>query len=123
VRLARAFLRRGVRLALLDEPFRGLERATRERLLARARARWRTATLVAATHDLADTLAFDRVVVLDGGRIAEQGAPAALAAGDTRYAELLRAERELADEGWGAAGWKRWRVGAGRLDVGDGTGR
>jgi ATP-binding cassette subfamily B protein len=117
VRLARAFLRPGVRLALLDEPFRGLERAARARLLARARERWRAATLVAATHDLADTLAFDRVVVLDGGRVVETGQPAVLAAGRTRYAELLRAERELAAEGWGAADWQRWRVGGGRVAV------
>ncbi|MFN0007506.1 MAG: ATP-binding cassette domain-containing protein, partial [Planctomycetota bacterium] len=40
VRLARTLLRPGVRLALLDEPFRGLDRATRRNLLARARERW-----------------------------------------------------------------------------------
>ena len=60
VRFARALLRPGVRLALLDEPFRGL---------ARARERWRDATLVCATHDLDETLGFDRVVVLDRGRV------------------------------------------------------
>ena len=41
VRFGRALLRRGVRLALLDEPFRGLDRHQRRELLARARAHWR----------------------------------------------------------------------------------
>jgi ABC-type transport system involved in cytochrome bd biosynthesis fused ATPase/permease subunit len=37
VRLGRALLKRGVRLAVLDEPFRGLDRDQRRELLARAR--------------------------------------------------------------------------------------
>ncbi len=37
VRLARALVRPGVRLALFDEPFRGLDRGQRRELLARAR--------------------------------------------------------------------------------------
>ncbi len=116
VRLARALLRPGVRLALLDEPFRGLDRTLRAELLARVRVRWRGATLIAATHDLADTRDFDRVIVLDGGRVVEDGVPAELAArADSRYARLLAAERDLARTGWQARDWKRWRVADGRL--------
>jgi len=116
LRLARGLLRPGVRLALLDEPFRGLDRATRRRLLARAREHWRTATLLCATHDLEETRAFDRVVVLEDGRVLEQGAPAELAARpDSRYARLLAAERRLEAEGWRAADWTRWRVADGTL--------
>jgi ATP-binding cassette subfamily B protein len=117
-RLARALLRPGVSLAVLDEPFRGLEREARRRLLARARERWRDATLLAATHDLEDTLAFDRVVVLEGGAIVEAGPPAALAArAGSRYGQLLAAERELAARGWGRAEWTRWHVAEGVLAV------
>jgi len=116
LRLARGLLRPGVRLALLDEPFRGLDRATRRRLLARAREHWRTATLLCATHDLEETRAFDRVVVLEDGRVLEQGAPAELAARpDSRYARLLAAERRLEAEGWRAGDWTRWRVADGTL--------
>jgi len=118
MRLGRALLRPGVRLALLDEPFRGLEREARRRLLARARERWRAATLLAATHDIEDTLSFERVVVLDGGRIVEQGPPAELAArAGSRYARLLKAERELVARGWGSAQWTRWNVATGVLTV------
>jgi ATP-binding cassette subfamily B protein len=118
VRLGRALLRPGVRLALLDEPFRGLDRDTRRELLARARRRFAGATVLCATHDLAETLAFDRVVVLDGGRIVADGAPRALLA-DARgaYAELVRAERELAEIFATSRAWTRWRVGGGRVEV------
>ncbi len=118
VRLARAFLRPGVRLALLDEPFRGLDRDTRRDLLARARRRFASATLLCATHDLAETLAFDRVVVLDGGRVVADGAPRELLArARGPYAELVRAERELAETLGGSTSWTRWRVADGRVEV------
>ena len=45
VRLRRAMLP-GVRLVILDEPFRGLERHQRQKLLARALKLWRDATLL-----------------------------------------------------------------------------
>src|SRR5581483_4426636 len=75
VRLGRAMLRRGVQLVILDEPFRGLDREKRRELLARAREFWRGCTLVCITHDLSETQEFDRVLVVEGGRIAEDGTP------------------------------------------------
>lgn len=118
VRLARAQLRTGVRLALLDEPFRGLDRIARHRLLARAREHWRSATLVCATHDVEETKSFDRVVVLDGGRIVEQGAPSALAQDPrSHFARMLAAERALLEGSWTAGAWTRWRVEDGQVRV------
>ena len=52
VRFARALLRRDVRLVILDEPFRGLDREKRRQLLAKAREFWRGSTLICVTHDL-----------------------------------------------------------------------
>src|SRR5262249_32672156 len=55
-RFARELLRvERPRLARLDEPFRGLDRDARRRLLARARARWADATLLVVTHDVSET--------------------------------------------------------------------
>jgi ATP-binding cassette subfamily B protein len=117
LRLARALLRGGVRLALLDEPFRGLAREQRARILARARAHWAGATLLYVTHDVAETLAFDRVLVLASGRVIEDGPPAALAArAGSRYGALLEREREVHERIWGAKLWRTVRLSDGRLE-------
>jgi len=93
VRLGRAVCRGAARLVVFDEPFCGLERSRREALLKAARARWATATFLCITHDIGQTLEFPRVLVVDKGRVAEDGAPKQLAGqAGTRYARLLAAE-------------------------------
>ncbi len=121
VRLARAMLRPGVRLAILDEPFRGLARDQRQRLLDRCRERWRDSTLVAVTHDIEETLGFSRVLVIAGGRLVEDGRPAKLAArSDSAYRAMLEEERRVRAGLWAAAGWRRLRIEGGRLAEGAG---
>ena len=115
VRFARALARPNVRLALLDEPFRGLERPLRRALLRHAREHWRSATLVFVTHDLEETCDFDRVLVLDGGRLVEVGAPSALLAGDSRYRALVEGERELRATITSHLGFSRKVLEGGRL--------
>lgn len=115
VRFGRALLQGGVRLALLDEPFRGLDRTQRRRLLARARRWWHGSTLLCVTHDVGETLAFDRVLVVEDGRIVEDGAPIALAARRSRYAELLAADADAQRRLWHGAHWRRLRVEGGRV--------
>lgn len=108
VRLGRALLRAGTRLAILDEPFRGLDREQRRELLQRVRRLWRGVTLLCITHDVSETRAFDRVLVIEGGKIVEDGHPAALA--DTvasRYRALLDAERAVQLSGWSRGAWRR----------------
>src|SRR5262249_29740305 len=115
-RLARAFLREGVRLALLDEPFCGLDRPTRRALLAEARAKWRDATLLCVTHDVGDTLDFERVIVVEDGRLVEVGSPRVLAEREgSPYRRLLAAEELARREVWEAPHWQRWRVAGGRV--------
>jgi len=116
VRLARALTRRRARLVVLDEPFRGLDRATRSGLLTEVHARWSDATLLCATHDVAATVSFERVVVVDGGRVVEDGPPAALAADATsRYRALLDADHAAQALLFKAAGWRHVRITDGRL--------
>lgn len=115
VRFGRAWLRGDARLVILDEPFRGLDRERRHALLAEARRRWRGATLLCITHDVAETSAFDRVLVVEDGTIAEDGAPADLTAGaGSRYARLLRAEADVRAT-LGAGSWRRLWLEDGRL--------
>lgn len=116
VRLGRALLRPGVRLAILDEPFRGLDRTKRRELLERARELWADATLLCITHDVSETLGFDRVLVVEAGHVVEHGAPEALAAQpESRYRALLDAETLAKTEVWSAATWTRTRLEKGLL--------
>ncbi|WP_437503277.1 ATP-binding cassette domain-containing protein [Sorangium sp. So ce1099] len=116
VRFGRAMLRSEARLAILDEPFRGLDRERRRALLARARRRFRHATLLCVTHDVGETRSFERVLVVDGGRVVEDGAPAELAARpDSRYRALLEAEAAVQRGLWSSGGWRRVKVVRGRI--------
>jgi ABC-type multidrug transport system fused ATPase/permease subunit len=116
VRLARAMLRSGVRLVLLDEPFRGLDRDRRARLLAESRRLWANVTLLCVTHDVAQTQEFDRVLVIEGGRIVENGAPKDLLANaQSRYAELLHADQDNHKLLWSNGEWRHWWLSDGRL--------
>lgn len=111
VRLGRALLRRGVRLAVLDEPFRGLDRDLRRMLLARSREAWAGVTMLCITHDLAETREFDRVVVMHEGRILEDGAPEVLAAREgSHYRVLLETEEQVRQGLWASAAWRRLRM-------------
>ncbi|MEM9492873.1 MAG: ABC transporter permease, partial [Myxococcota bacterium] len=106
VRLGRALMREPARLAILDEPFRGLDRARRRELLASARDHWRTATLLCVTHDVGETRDFDRVLVIADGRIVEDGQPDELySRADSRYRRLVDADAALARGVWGT-GWR-----------------
>ena len=115
LRLARALMQSPVRLVLLDEPFRGLDRNQRQAMLLQARQWWSQATLLCVTHDVAETLAFDRVLVVEGGRFVEDGAPAQLAQTASRYRELLDAETAVREHMWAGTHWRRLRVEAGQL--------
>jgi ABC-type bacteriocin/lantibiotic exporter with double-glycine peptidase domain len=116
VRLGRAMFRSGVRLAILDEPFRGLDREKRRKLLEQARRHWDGITFLCITHDVGETLAFPRVLVIEDGRIVEDGNPAELAeTPGSRYSSLLAAEQAVRRELWASAEWRRFNLDSGRL--------
>lgn len=94
MRLGRAMLRSDVRLVILDEPFRGLDRVQRSLLLQRACAWWCNATLICITHDISETEQFERVVVMAQGRIVEDGTPQALAAQPTSHYRAMLDDEE-----------------------------
>ena len=115
VRLARALLSPTTRLALLDEPFRGMDRTQRRALLAEARQWWSSVTLLCVTHDVAETMAFDRVLVVEDGRIIEDGAPESLMARESRYRDLVDAEAAVGESIWKGDFWRRLTLSDGRL--------
>lgn len=117
VRLGRALERSDARLVVMDEPFRALDREQRRRLLERTREHWADATLLHVTHDVEETLCFDRVLVVEDRRIVEDGVPQRLAARpDSRYAALLRANGEVREELLGASTWERLWLERGGLE-------
>jgi ATP-binding cassette subfamily B protein len=116
VRLARAMLRSDSRLVILDEPFRGLDRERRRELLRRARDVWRRSTLLCVTHDIGETLDFERVLVIDDRRIVEDGSPRRLAGEvGSRYRALLDAEGDVRRKVWHDRSWRRVELRAGVL--------
>ena len=131
VRFGRAALRSDARLIILDEAFRGLDRERRRELLKRARERWKDATLLCITHDVGETRDFPRVLVVDKGRVVEDGSPEALASrSDSTYSRMLESEEDLRTRMWSrgepttpTAGqgfetksiWRRIRLESGRI--------
>ena len=102
-------------LVLLDEPFRGLDRTTRHQLLLNARERFRAATLLCVTHDIEETLGFQRVIVIEQGRVIEDDTPSTLArSGSSRYRELLDAELQ-SRKAWSHEAWRRLRLEHGQV--------
>ena len=117
VRLARAMLRSDVRLAILDEAFRGLDRDRRAKLLQAARTLWKDITLLCVSHDVIQTKGFDRVLVIENGRVVENAPPGELLANEhSRYSQLVRADEENHKSLWRGGTWKYWRIANGHLD-------
>ncbi|HEY1337762.1 MAG TPA: ATP-binding cassette domain-containing protein, partial [Bryobacteraceae bacterium] len=116
VRAGRALLRTGVRLVILDEPFRGLDREKRRALLARARRYWSGATLLCITHDVGETRVFPRVLVMEQGRVVEDGSPVELTTRPgSRYRAMLEAEESVTEGLWTDAMWRRLSLRGGVL--------
>jgi ATP-binding cassette subfamily B protein len=124
VRFARALLRGGAGLVLMDEALRGLDRERAAALLEAVRRRFSASTLLLVTHDLASTLAFPRVVVLEGGGVAEDGPPRLLRQRpDGHYARLLAAAEATRDDLARGARWRRLRIDAGGVTAAEGPAR
>ena len=90
VALARALMRDGRDLLILDEPSSGLDAEAEHEIHARAAAQPGRAHQLLISHRLGAVRDADLIVVLDGGRIAEQGDHDALLAAGGQYARLFR---------------------------------
>lgn len=91
IALARAFLS-SARFLVLDEPTAHLDaRGARDLLGGLAADRSDARGILVVSHTLEGLEAWDEIVVLDGGRVAERGTHAALAAAGGAYARLLAA--------------------------------
>ena len=87
VALARALVR-DASVLLLDEPTSGLDAASEDAVLRALERAVRGRTVVTVSHQLALAARADRVIVLQGGRVAEQGMHSELLDQDGHYAAL-----------------------------------
>jgi ABC-type multidrug transport system fused ATPase/permease subunit len=89
--LARALLRDPAVL-VLDEATSQLDPAVEAEVLRRLERAWRGKTVIVIAHRLSTVKNADRVYVMDGGRVVQQGGYAELAAAPGPFADLLARE-------------------------------
>jgi ATP-binding cassette subfamily C protein CydC len=85
--LARAILH-DAPIWVLDEPTEGLDRATEGRIMETLFDVTSGRTVLFITHRLVGLDRLERILLMENGRIVEQGTPAELMQGRTRYAVL-----------------------------------
>jgi ATP-binding cassette subfamily B protein len=116
VRLGRGMYKNNVRLVILDEPFRGLSRTQKNQLLKKALDYWHDKTLIFISHDVQDTINFDRVLVMENGKIIEDSSPNnLLSKQNARYRAIIENEKTVQKSIIEKAKWKKWWIEDGKL--------
>lgn len=95
VALSRAFMRTGAQLLILDEPTAALDARAEHEIYLRFKELTRGRSTLLISHRFSTVRMADHIVVLDQGKIVEQGSHDALVAAGGMYARLyaMQAER------------------------------
>ena len=116
VRFGRGLYKKDVKLVILDEPFRGLSRNERCLLLEKAREYWKSKTLIFISHDVKETLNFDRVLVIEKGKIIEDDAPEILLKNkNSTYKSIINDDKKIKSSFFKKVKWKRLWIEHGRI--------
>ena len=90
--LARAFYRKDQRLLLLDDVLSAVDHQTEEQLIQAIYNRQPACTTLIVSHRMSVLQRADRVIVLDDGRVIDQGSPNDLLKKDGPYAKAWQAQ-------------------------------
>lgn len=94
VALARAYMRAGADILVLDEPTAALDAEAEAAVYERFRELTKGRTTLLISHRFPTVRNADRIVVLERGRIVEEGSHASLMELDGRYARLFRLQAQ-----------------------------
>jgi ATP-binding cassette subfamily B protein len=94
IALARAFMREEADILVLDEPTAALDALAEHAVFERFRALTAGRTAILISHRFPTVRMADRIVVIDRGRVMEQGSHQELLAQNGRYAQLFALQAE-----------------------------
>jgi ATP-binding cassette subfamily B protein len=89
IALARAFMREGADILVLDEPTASLDAEAEHAVFERFRELTRGKTSILISHRFPTVRMADRILVIEKGHVVEEGTHATLLAKDGRYAHLF----------------------------------
>lgn len=93
ISLARALLR-NPSILLLDDGMSAVDARTEQQISLGLQQYWKDKTAIIVTHRIFSLLEFDKVLVLDEGRLVESGTPAALLRAGGLYAAMYKRQQQ-----------------------------
>lgn len=94
IAFARAFFRSPVELLVLDEPVEAIDAFAEGQLLSRYFTTRKEVAMVFISHRLASVRHADKIIVLDAGRVVEQGSHSDLVAEKGLYAAMFKVQAD-----------------------------